>query len=146
MIRAFLSTWSLVGSEVHNPIVDYIDVQPPMGIVCNMFYPDSNVDGLPDKAFLMVVMRSETHDISALAEDVGALPGVKLIPPYRLDTPMSSLNTPAKNVIRNVLLQYGLPDTLVDTSNTIGDLLLMILANISAGHKMPYAGLIAEYG
>lgn len=145
MTRIFLSTWSLVGNEIHNPVVDYVDTLPNMGITCMMFYPDADQNGLPDKAFVIVVMRSTTHDISALASDLNNVTGVKLIPPKKLSTTLASLTTAQRKYVRDLLESYGIPLSAVDAATTVAELLRMTVQYASSGHKLPFDSADDEF-
>lgn len=145
MIRIFLSTWSLDGNTIRNPVVDYVDSQPNLGITCMMYYPDADQDGLPDKSFVIVVMRSVTHDISGIANDLNSQPGVKLIPPGKLSTPLSSLTNPQRKYVRDLLTSYGIPLSAVDAATTVGELLRMVVRYASSGHNLPFESADDEF-
>jgi hypothetical protein len=144
MIRVFISTWSLTGVGITNPVVDYVDEQPNIGIGCSMYYPKRTVEGSFDKSFVVVVMRS-VQDISSIATDIGNIQGVKLIPPRKLSTQLSSLSAAQRNAVRNLLGAYSIPVSLFDGSTTIGELLRSIVEHANPKHKFPFSDMDEEF-
>lgn len=81
-IRAFIAPWTLVGNEVHNPIVDHVDTLPNMGIVCSMIYPDADENGVPDGATVLVAVQSDQITGAEIEQMMASLDGVTLIPGF----------------------------------------------------------------
>ncbi len=121
-IRAFLSTWSLVDDEIHNPIVDHIDTQPDMGITCSMIYPDADVNGLPDKPMVLILVESQQVHGPVL-EQLKNLDGVTLIPGQRPDKKMNSLPPSVANDIDGVVSSFGIPRSVVTGATAYSDFL-----------------------
>ena len=122
-IRAFITTWSLNGNRVENPIVNYVDTLPAQGITCSMYYPDADQNGLPDKNFLIVLMRSDQLTGAEL-ETIGAAAGALVIDAQTYNKQLSSLNNGQQNKYKNLITNQGAPISIWDNSVTFGDLLV----------------------
>jgi hypothetical protein len=128
-IRAFLSTWTASNIDgglikIDNPIVDYVDANS-LDVSCRMYYPDRDLDGLPDKNRVLIFTRSLTLTGSQM-ENAKNLTGVSLIPPFPLDTVLSDIPAATRQTMLDIVNNNGIPtdgitlDSLyVDVLNTI---------------------------
>lgn len=133
-IRAFITTWSLIDSEIHNPIVDHIDTQPDMGIICSMIYPDADSNGLPDKPMVLILVESQQVDGHAL-EQLKNLNGVTLVPGIRPDKRMASIPPSVSSDIDGLVNAFGIPKSVVTGANNYSDFLGGISKYISPNNS-----------
>lgn len=129
-IRAFLTTWTLVDGEIHNPIVDHIDTQPNMGLICSMIYGDADGNGLPDKPTVMVIVES-TQIAGQAIEVLKNVEGVTLIPGQRPDKHMASLPPSVASDIDGLAAQYGIPRSVVTGATTYAQFLAGVAKQIN---------------
>jgi len=134
-IRAFLITWSEEQQgnliQIVEPIDEYlsnISLSAPVN-ARNFYAKRSQVNGRPDKVFLLKVMDGEITDQewSTLA----ALPDVNMIPPNHLDKALSTLSKPLENQIKKLMGDYSIPLDIYNNSPTIGALLRNVLAYVN---------------
>lgn len=129
-IRAFLTTWSLVGNEIHNPIIDHVDTQPNMGIILSMTYPDADANGIPDKPVVLVLVESN-QVAGPVLEQLKNVDGVTLIPGQRPDKRMSTIAPSVRNDIDGLVALHKLPQSVVTGATTYGDFLGSISRYVS---------------
>jgi|GEM_PF-3697158 len=135
MIRAFISTWQLVGDQVTNPIVDYVDTLPPAQtvaerIICSMHYPDADANGLPDKNRVLVIVEGPIT-IEGLAQ----LPGVKMLPAYRFRKPIGEIPAAVRHAIKTQLQAEGIPLSALSGIRVYGDFLRAVARYFNTSHS-----------
>jgi len=130
-IRAFISTWSLAGDRIENPIVDYVDTLPNQGIVCNMYYPDADGNGIPDKDRVLIIVRGPKVTIETIKD----LTGVKMLPAYRFDKPISEIPQNVKNAIKTAITNEGIPLSALSGLVVYGDFMKKVARYFSVNHK-----------
>jgi len=216
-IRAFISTWSLVGDRIENPIVDYIDtldllvrypivseqleysfpfdlyaasdvivqhayyildeyMRPGKLIVdtliegvdysvspapwtnggsitlnaafddgalqidsgkrigTGMYYPDKDLDGIPDKDRVLILVRTKsypTYDFNSIKN----LTGVKMLPAYRFDKPISEIPQNIKNAIKTVIVNEGIPLAALSDVVIYGDFIKKAAKYLNVKHE-----------
>lgn len=122
-IRAFITTWSLDTGAVTNPITAFIDARGETRQLELLTYaPSTTIDGVPDKNRLLVILRSTEIQASEL-EQLGALSGVRLVPPFPFSTPIADIPAAIRLGIRNAILAEGIPLEALANINTWGDFL-----------------------
>ena len=147
-IRAFLTTWQLIGSDIHNPIIDHIDSQPDLGIIASMIYPDADANGLPDKPLVLILVESQQVP-GAVLEQLRNLAGVTLIPSARPDKPIATLPPSAKSDLDGLAAAHGIPQSAINNAATLGEALTNIekyIAPNSNGVARYLAARPAEFG
>jgi len=130
MIRAFITTWSGVkGGTVSNPIIDYVDTLPNMGIICSMHYPDTDADGLPDKPRVLVIVEGPPA-----IENLNNLAGVKMLPAYRFSKPISEIPQNVIDTVKSAIVNEGIPLSALSGIVVYGDFLKKIARYFNASH------------
>lgn len=121
-IRAFITTWTLIDGQIHNPIVDHIDTQPDMGIICSMVYGDADANGLPDKAEVLVLV--ESNQVSGhVLEKLGNIQGVTLIPGQRPEKAIKGMPPSVRADIDGLVSAHKIPQSVVTGATSFGDML-----------------------
>ena len=129
MIRAFITTWSIVDNHVVNPIVDYVDtLSLAEPITCNMYYPDADANGIPDKPYVLVIVKGPVG-----IEQLKNLAGVKMIPAYGFNTPVSEIPSAVKTAIKDEMVSKGVPLSAFADVVVYGDFLKRLAKYFSVG-------------
>lgn len=132
MIRAFITTWELVGNHIQNPIVEQGEAIVSGQFTCSMFYPDADVDGIPDGTHVLILVKGANPTI----EDLAALPEVKMLPKYRFSKPVSEIPTGVKQVIKDYVVARGIaPSSVFDGVEVYGDFLKKLVKSFQVGFK-----------
>jgi len=130
IIRAFLSTWSGVkGGDVITPIHSYLENRTEL-VTCWMHWPDANTDGLPDKNRVLVIVRGPL-----IIEQLGNLVGVKMLPAYRFDKPISEIPQAIKDVIKTAIVAEGIPLSALAGIEVYGDFMRKVAKYFNPNHK-----------
>ena len=130
MIRAFITTWSVVANYVHNPIVDYVDTLTDMGIVCDMHYPDADQNGIPDRDRVLIIVQGPPQ-----IENLNAIQGVRMLPAYRFQKPLSEIPENIKQAIKAAIVAEGIPLSALFGMVVYGDFLKKVARYFNASHK-----------
>lgn len=138
MIRAFISTWGLVDNKLTTPILlkfnemnqEAFDNNLPIKkITCSMHWPDSDRDGIPNKNRVLTLVESP-DDIQFFRQ----LIGVKMLPAYRFQKPISEIPSTIKQNIKDILVIEGIPLTTLIGIKTYGDFLKQIARYFNINH------------
>lgn len=135
MIRAFISTWSQVDGAIAHPILGYVDTPPanPILFTCRMFFPDADQDGLPDKLRVLVIVIGDAGETRV--EELKNLAGVKMLPAYPFQKPISEIPQGAKDAIKTAIVNEGIPLSALSGVVVYGDFLKKVAKYFSAGHR-----------
>lgn len=141
MYRAFVCTWSgSAGGRITHPILEWLENpsnDPPFEVVCSMHYPDADVNGVPDKPEVLVLVWQPTGAVDSLGRNIeflDTLAGVYMIPAYRLSKPVSEIPQPVKNDILNKLQAKGIPKSTFNDVVVYRDFLKKIAKYFKVGH------------
>lgn len=139
MIRAFITTWTLSGNEITNPIRDYILTQAtagtPLPVTANMFYPDADLNGFPDKPQVLVLVEGPATFGTHTLDDFKNLTGVVEIPPYSFDMLIADIPTTTVNQIKTYLTNQGIPLSALSGVVIWGDFLKKVAKYFSIGFQ-----------
>jgi len=139
MIRAFITSWSQSGIDITNPIRDYILAQAaagtPLPVTASMFYPDADLNGIPDKPQVLVLVEGPATFGGHSLEDFQNLSGVVLIPPYTFGTLISSIPTTTVNNIKTYITNQGIPLSALSGVVTWGDVLKKVASYFSVNFQ-----------
>jgi len=138
-IRAFVTTWSVDDlpngqRQIHNPIVDYIDANVTEPITCSMHYPDADNAGLPNRNRVLILVRSTVIPVATL-DSLGNLTGVKLIPPYRFNKPISEIPDNVVQGIKDAIVAEGIPLSALAGMTIYGDFYRKIAKYFNVSHS-----------
>ena len=139
MNRVFISTWFNDSNHIRNPIVEYLDTQPPLNegdprITCNMFYADADNNGIPDKARVLVVVQNCENYVT----QISALTGVTMLPAYRLTKPISEIPANVKNAVKTKLTNWGMPLSILSGAVTYGDVIHLAMQHFSITNSVDF--------
>lgn len=136
MIRAFITPWSQNGKEIDNPIKVYCDNPPsnPILFIFNCYYPDADLNGLPDKSRVLIVCIADPGETRL--EQLKNLIGVDMIPPYPFNTPIASIPQNVQDAIKAKWTGYGFPLSVFAGIQVYGDFCRKIAQYFSAGKQI----------
>lgn len=123
MIRAFITTWNIENlpngqKQVNNPIVDYVDTLTNVKIRCSMFYPSRNPDGSVSKNRVLILV-----DGPPQIEQLANLAGVRMLPAYRFQKPISEIPQNVRDSIKTAIVNEGVPLSALSGIVVYGDFL-----------------------
>lgn len=135
MIRAFITTWSgEAGGRVTNPIVEYVDQVDPQvltqPVICSMHYPDADENGLPDKDKVLVIVQGGPE-----IENLNNLQGVRMLPAYRFQKPVSEIPQNVRNAIISAVENEGIPRSALAGIEVYGDFLKKVARYFNVNHQ-----------
>ena len=134
MIRAFICKWSLVenDSRVMHPILQWFEdneATAPQAVL-SMHYPDADLDGKPDKAFVLVLVEGPSQ-----IENLDNLAQTWMLPAWRFSKPASELTTNQKEAILLKIDNAGIPRSHFAGVATYGQFLKRIAVYFSFNHS-----------
>ena len=145
MIYVYLTTWHMGGengNEVENPLSEHLATFPAAAskeeaITVNYYYPkhDKVIRG-PRGSIIMAVV-----DVPLGVDHFSSIPGVWLVPRFKLDRKLSTIPKNVKNAFINKIDDLGIPAKTWTDLVTMGDLIDKILTHFNAD----YSGLVARF-
>lgn len=143
MLRAFITTWSAIdlGSgrrRITNPISSYVESNDiGLTVTCSMFYPDRDLNGLPDKSRILVIAHQPTGATNPQGQTIeafGNLAGVYMLPAYRFQKPIAEIPQNVKNDVLAKLELEGIPASAVSGLTVYGDFLKKLAKYFQVNH------------
>lgn len=142
MVRGYLVKWGnkVVGNlnDCANPIHDEIDIISPNGALdlpTQNYWPSPAFSGLPINPLVLTIVHG--RDLTAaIAQQLANLPGVQMIPVYRLDTLITDIPSNVVTGARTYLQNNGVPLSVFSGITTYFDFLQKIVKYFDAGHDL----------
>jgi len=122
-IRIFLNVWTEEESgglvQVKDPIDEALaNISLSAPVDMRTFHARRSLANRPDKLFLIKVIKGNLT--SAEWTQIDSIPGVRMLPAFRFDMPISEVPTTIKNNIKTKLNALGVPREVFDGAATVG--------------------------
>lgn len=132
-IRVFLCTWTEQQDGevlyIKDPIDEALnDTSLSAPVVSLNYFGRLSLARRPDKSYLLKIMRGNLTE--AEWSNIGQIPGVRAVPPFRFDKSTSTIGGATKAKIYQGLDALGIPRSTFDSASTMGGFLRNMLREI----------------